>query len=62
MDEKYIGLLTLDLEELKRKAEEVNGRWDGKNSGRDEDCALWAQEVIKVATKLQELINEKWEE
>ena len=62
MDEKYIGLLNLDLENLKHKAEEINGRWNGKESGREEDAALWAKEVIVVATKLQDLLNESWDE
>lgn len=48
----------MDLEQLKKWAEHLEGSWDGDESGLGEDRAHCAHEIIEKVNELQELLDE----
>lgn len=48
----------MDLNQLKKWAEHLEGSWDGNESGLGEDRAHCAHEIIEKVNELQELLTE----
>jgi len=65
-DETYAGLLSLDLDKLKKRAEEVAGHWNGESLrfvGADGDVysdedAQVMNDIIKVVEELESLLEQ----
>lgn len=53
-DEKYYNMTIDDIVEW---AEEVSGQWNGDESGRQEDQAHQANDIIEKCNELKELIS-----
>lgn len=47
-----------ELSKLKKECEEIRGRWNGDDSGYEEDQANIASELIVKANEMLDLINE----
>lgn len=66
--EMQSGFMSLDLQSLKKDAEEVAGGWNGEDDRFQvggtiytEDDAHLAQEIVDACEKLESLLNE-WSE
>jgi len=47
-----------ELKKLIKECEEIRGRWNGDDSGYEEDQATIASDIIDKARELTDLINE----
>lgn len=50
--------MDLDLKHISEYAEEVSGQWNSKESGRGEDRAGIANDIIEKVAELRELLKE----
>jgi len=48
----------MNLEQIKKWAEEIAGEWNGDESGRGEDRAHQANDILEAVKNLEELISE----
>jgi len=55
-----LGFLSLDLQRIKKDAEEIAGQWNGDEAGEQEDKAHFANEVIETIDSLLELLEEMY--
>ena len=44
---------------MKKEMESIAGAWNGKESGRQEEKAMWAKEVIEIIDELIEKLKEE---
>ena len=58
--EMELGFLSLDLQRIKKDAEEIAENWDGDEAGEGEDKAQCANEVIEVIDTLLSLLEEMY--
>lgn len=49
----------LTLKQILKDAEEVSGRWNGKESGYQEDMAGYANDIIEKVAELKSLLSAK---
>lgn len=47
-----------ELEDLEKEAGEISGNWNGDESGRQEDLAHAADEIVYKAQELKTLLEE----
>jgi len=66
--EMTAGFMSLDLQKLKKEAEEIAGGWNGEDAqfqvggiAYTEENAHVASEIVDACTKLEELLDE-WSE
>ena len=52
-DEKYMALT---IDDVINWADQISGEWNGDESGRQEDRAHQANEIIEKALELRELV------
>lgn len=57
-NEQVLGLTGLDLDKLKQWAEDIQGQWNGKESGLAEDRSHCASEIVTKVGELEELLEE----
>jgi len=58
LDVKFIGFLELDLEKLIAQCEEIQNRWNGDESGQQEDDANDCREIAEKTKELLKLLYE----
>lgn len=58
--EMELGFLSLDLQRIKKDAEEIAGQWNGDEPGEQEEKAQCANEVIETIDSLMELLEEMY--
>ena len=46
------------LKKIKDWAEDISGEWNGDDSGRGEDRAMQANDILEKIKELEELISE----
>ena len=56
-EDMFLGFANLDLKGIKKWAENISGYWNGDDSGRAEDRAGQANDIIEAVDNLVELLQ-----